>query len=279
MTRTTTVAVIALVVGGFGGATLSRSHWSQELNAVKAQRDQWQKQLRERVQWTEKQIRRLEALNRQLQEQVTAAQAHESRASEPRDMTQDFPAIEEGARTLLDDDGEIFPPYAKPAEPSQRPDRSGSAQTPPLGGDAAERRDFRAVARRRIGEFLQAELDRTTDPVAQERIKALGEYTDYMMDLWRQRSEAQTDEERDQADQALAQAGETVRSLVQEQQDALLRSVASEYGIKDPEQQKAFIASLRETQSSAFFRMPMPFWGGGVPRGSSPWHGGAGAPN
>jgi hypothetical protein len=120
------------------------------------------------------------------------------------------------------------------------------------------RREFAARIRERVGDFLQAEMDATGDPNVQDRLEAMGEYVDYYMELRVALRAAETEEEKEELRGTLADATQTMRELLTEQQDEILRDVLSEQGITAGQKQEEFIAALRQAQSSPFFRGPFP---------------------
>lgn len=130
----------------------------------------------------------------------------------------------------------------------------------------ARRQEFAARARQRIDEMTAAEMAKTSDAAAQQRLAALNEQLNYMMDLTQSMREAQTEEERQVLRDSMAQARDTIRELSEQQQDYMLRQLASQFGITSPAVQDQFIASLRETQDAPFFQGPRAFtrggWGG-----------------
>jgi len=125
------------------------------------------------------------------------------------------------------------------------------------------RREFTGQMRERVTTFLQDQMMQSRDATEQERLAALQEYFDYMADVRERMREAETEEEREELGGLLRQSGEEMRNLVRDQQDLLVREVAKDYGITDPQKQVEFAERLQELRSSPFFWGPMTFGGGG----------------
>lgn len=114
--------------------------------------------------------------------------------------------------------------------------------------------------------FLDTAYADAKTPEEQERIAALGEYGAAMFELRQQMGDATTDEEREALGQAMRENFDGMRSLMQEQQDAMFRETLENAGIDKPGRQKQLIQELRETMDSPFF-MGSPGGGGGGFRG------------
>ncbi len=136
------------------------------------------------------------------------------------------------------------------------------------------RREFMAQIRERSMGFLQDRIDSTTDPVVQDRLAAIGDYLDYMMDLGAQMREAETEEERDALRESMGQTRDEFQTLVRQQQEFMARELAEEYGITSTGEQDEFIASLNGMRQSPFFSSPMMQGGFGGPRGGRGGRGG-----
>ncbi len=132
-----------------------------------------------------------------------------------------------------------------------------------------------------IYQMLDEQLMKTNDPVAQERIYALGEYTDYFFNMGERMRQAQSDEERQEMRQEFGQAMREVNSLMEDQRQYMLQQVAGQYA-DDPAQQQALTQAMRETLNNPFFQsrggLPMggPMMGGGPGRGGRGGGGGGG---
>ena len=157
---------------------------------------------------------------------------------------------------------------------AQRPDPSGDEDRQVPTQDPAQayrerqqRGELRAAVYDRLYEILTLELGQLPDPAAQERVDAIGQQLAYMADLRTQLESAETEDQENAVAGALIEAGEYVQALVREHQDDILRRVAAEYGITDPEQQDAFVQSLRDAQNSPVFQVPSSLWTPDYPRG------------
>jgi hypothetical protein len=118
-------------------------------------------------------------------------------------------------------------------------------------------REFVADFQERVNTFLGERMMQSPDAVEQDRIAALREYFDYMTDLRQQMHEAKTDEEHAQIEELMQKSGEEMTGLQREEQDYLLRQVAEEYGITDPQKQAEFVNRMQEFRHDPFFRGPM----------------------
>jgi hypothetical protein len=126
---------------------------------------------------------------------------------------------------------------------------------------AQRRSEWRDRFQTGVAEFFDEQMARSNDPVEQERLLAMQEQAYYGMELMRAYREAETDEERDALREEMGAAFEDARSMVNEQQDAMLRESLEEQGITDKAQQDAIVESLKTSLDSPFFRIPP----GGIP--------------
>jgi uncharacterized membrane protein YccC len=150
-------------------------------------------------------------------------------------------------------------PVAETGQPEEGP---GEAE-----GRAARFREFETQMRDRVKSALQQEYETASDADAQERIEILDDYVEQIAQLREEMRNAETDEERAVLRQAMRESFENMNEIVRTQQDSMLRSLAANSGVTDPGKQDAFIAGLRDLQTSPFFQADR-MMGGGV-RG--PW--------
>ncbi len=160
-------------------------------------------------------------------------------------------------------------------EPGRDRERRGDDRDSPEA--RARREEFMRENARRMQEFEDRIAAQITDPAGIERYNALMELRDYQEQLRDEFRDAQTDEERDAVRGKMEDARRSGRQMVNEQQDTLLRGIASANGISDPQKQAAFVSAMRETLESPFFELEGMLVGGGGPgRGGFPFGGGGG---
>ncbi len=168
---------------------------------------------------------------------------------------------------------------------------SAMEQTEPADGDGTsaeeeerqrrqERmREFMGSIRERTGDFLASQVEQTNDPAVKQRLAAIAENVNYLMEAGQAMRHAETDEERDALREQFGQARDQLQSLVKEQQNDVLRDMASSYGITDPAKQDAFISSYGELRENPFFSSPMLSGFGGYGGGPGGYRGrGRGGP-
>ncbi|MBI1317342.1 MAG: hypothetical protein GC168_00150 [Candidatus Hydrogenedens sp.] len=149
-------------------------------------------------------------------------------------------------------------------------------------GDMTEEQRQEMANRFRDGmnQFFDEEYAYAKDAESQERIAALGDYANQMFDLRRAMRDATTDEEREALRAQSDEMREASEKLLREQQNAMLRDVATAHGIKGKDS-KAYIRDMRAVMESPFFTFPMggrgpggPGGFGGGPRGGGGGRGG-----
>jgi len=119
------------------------------------------------------------------------------------------------------------------------------------------RRAFMTGMRDRVHSYLEDRIVQSTDPVEQERMMAMQEYTAYMADLRQQMHDAETDEVREELGDLMRQAGGEMEGLLREQQNAMLFQLAEEYGITDARKQAEFVDRMRDLRRDPLFNPPM----------------------
>lgn len=126
-------------------------------------------------------------------------------------------------------------------------------------------RDGLNQMRNRLAENLNAEMQKTSDPAAQDRLTQIQTYTDYNLDLFQELREATTDEQREALRQELSDNQNYVNALRQEQQNYMLSEIARQYGVNNSE---GFINSIQETMRNPMFRGGSGGFGGFGGRGN-----------
>ena len=271
MTKLAAAIIAAISIGAIGGAVAVQ----QQYSAAHAENEAALASLTETHEKLQRQLRDAETMSEQLRQRnlrmEERLQAMQSRVME----VQEELARRSSDWEMLDWDAFDL---AATAEPDvDAPSAAVGASDAALGEDEAPRRRGREPgdreareARReefieRFREQMQASLDdvilSSDDPAEQERMALMGEYADYMTDLRRRMADAEDEEARRALFQEMAEAGAEMRALVVEQQDHVLRNVARQHGITDPQEQQAFVSSLREAQASTAYRGPT---GGGL---------------
>lgn len=168
------------------------------------------------------------------------------------------------AEGLLDEPDageEAFPAAALSATPDAEDD-SAAAPDRDRGGnwwnDPEQRRgrvqEFQSRLTERVDTFLDEAMAAAQSLAEQERITALKEHYDYLSALGLAMAEAETAEDRRALRGDLRQTFENLRYLMEEQQDAMIRTVAERYGVDDPADQRAFMDEVRLLDESPFFR-------------------------
>lgn len=161
---------------------------------------------------------------------------------------------------------------ADDAERSGRRSRWSRSPSPEQQQQWAERRQS---FEDRLNQMLTAQVAQMNDPAAGDRLDALMEWRDYQQDLRQQLRDAQTDEERNAVLAAMDEARQNARQLLLDQQNALLRDVATQSGIRGGKNQDQFVSALRQTLNSPFFQMDRMLVGG-MPFGGRGQRGGRG---
>lgn len=128
------------------------------------------------------------------------------------------------------------------------------------GGWSEERAaEFRAG----IDTFYEEAIAASTEPETQERLAALQDYTNRMMDLRQQMRAAEDPAARQALEDELDALRDEMRPLVREQQDHLLREAAAASGVTDRKVQTQLIDAMRDTMRSPFFMDERGFRRGG----------------
>jgi hypothetical protein len=269
-------AIIALAVGVAGGMYTVQARYNPELERLAAEREAAltkASELRKSVADTTA----LERENARLRDEVEQLRAR------PEPVAEVAEAPTEGTESPtfnLEEATDALSAALRSGDGDRR--RGGDDREPPKEGTPEyaewqerrerwqqEREERSREFRSRMDGFFDEAMQKTTDPVAQNRIAAINDYTNYTMDLFREMRNAETDEERDQIRQDLSITFEETRSLVRDQQDYLISETLKENGVSDPQKQQALVSAVRETMEDPFFRMGGR--GGGPPGGGWGW--------
>lgn len=279
MVRVAIAAIVALAIGGLGGALLARRHYEPLVDELAGNVAEANTKVSDLMRRHETELREVQARADEMNRQLAALQ---QRAA--ADAAQPIPAPVIDPLAAL----EALPAPAPRAEAAPREQegamdeggrdrwRRGDDDEEDDGSRDERRRAFMGEMRDRMDSFFADRLAQSTNPQEQSRLVALQEQIDYAMELRQQMRDAQNDEERAAYGDALRQTGDSIRTLVEEQQDFQLRDMASRFGITDPQKQQEFATGVRELRSDPYFRMPFGFYGpfmggpGGGPGGFGP---------
>jgi hypothetical protein len=267
--------LVALAVGAVGGTLVIQHRLNPQLQAALEQDASREAEMKRLARELDRTRQRLDLSRTELSKM---ARERDALRDELQALEETVPAQQDlSFDTMLAPDAaiELEPEASAEGQPaleaprSERPDGDRRRDSPWRNPEA--RREFMAQIRDRSMNFLQDRIDSTTDPVVQDRLAAIGDYLDYMMDLGAQMRDAETEEERDALRETMGQTRDEFQGLVREQQDYMVRQLAEEYGITGTEEQDEFIASLQGMRQSPFFSSPMMQWGFGRPgRGRGP---------
>ena len=278
--RNTAIVVIAVLVGAACGAWVMHRHLHPQVTALMAQGEEATEGLNRMQAAHEDELDQMQAEMQELGDEARGLR---------RKLEQVPPPPEPGPLTEETVAAIELPPLPEPEEatgPEQDPRREGEGRRwrrrdedlteEERAARRARGQELRTRVHERIDGFFEAEYAAAGDAAVQDRLVQMEQNTNYLMDLREAMREAESDEERQQLRQGFGETAAALRDLVVEQQDYMLRTVAQEHGIKGAEQQHAFVESIREVQSSLYFRPERLIWGmgggfgggfGGRPRG------------
>lgn len=269
--RTIIIGVVAVALGLVAGILLARSQLGPRIEQVAAERDAALRDLRQVGKDAEQiatRVRQLENENRSLEEELGALreklaavpQASDVAEAEEQALWQDEPVFPVALDALDAPDTQMTADAAPDDSQDRLPEEERARRE-------AWWREARQGMRGRMDDFFQDEFDATADPEVQERVVQLQDYTTSLMELRQAMRDAQTDEEREALRETMGETFAGLRELTMAQQDYMTRNLAQEYGIKDPARQDAFIESMREMNSTPYFRPERLFGGRGGPGG------------
>lgn len=255
--RTGVAAVVALAVGALLGAYAMDQRNALALEELTRERDGLQQE-----------VQRLRTQIEQLRQVASAKETDaEAREAELARVREEYEARLQEALSQAQAKSEAaeYEAMEEPARAERNPAQAAEENAQAVQMTPEQRSQYRAEYSRRLRERMQGyideEMQRTSDPDAQQRLAALREQTDYMVQIMYDIREATDDARRAELQQQLREVRTGVNTLVTEQQDYVLRQVAAQQGIADPQRQQAFVQSLRAAQESPFFRAPLLMWG------------------
>jgi DNA repair exonuclease SbcCD ATPase subunit len=117
----------------------------------------------------------------------------------------------------------------------------------------ARRQEFATRMQENMANFFTGELEKSNTPEMQERLVALEQKTQEMLDLRSQMRAAETDEEREALGQAFGESMNAAREIMQEQQGDMLGAIANQFGITKEGDQAAFEQAVRSAMESPIF--------------------------
>lgn len=195
-----------------------------------------------------------------------------------RFMESDFAALQKQLDALSDrpvqaktQTGVAMPPEQAPGEPSNQvasaenkptDAAAGGSTSGPVARQAPPEVQMRIEQDRvRVQDFLQTQIETTTDPAEQARLSKLQENMQVVRDLYDRLREAQTAEERQSIIRQVARTRAEMRDIIMEQRASLVRQTLEQSGVSDPAQQQHLIAAFEELQNSPYYTDQMLIWG------------------
>ena len=165
----------------------------------------------------------------------------------------DTKSSEEYVEVALTEDQEVIPPE----------DESSLADTEPQRDQSRwenRRREFGVEMENRRNQWVEYMDERweTSDPETRERISALTEHQNTLLDIRDQMRNADTDDERQQLRESMGGTFQSMRQITMEQQNSMLSQVASEYGISSQDDQTAFNQAVQDVVSDPLFQLGSP---------------------
>ena len=275
--KTTVSIIVAVSLGAIAGAVglnvyqqgkyqdTSTLQSDTELRLAEMQKTMKEQQDQlERLRWENENYR--EELSRQpinfIPDNATTTQSSGFMPEMMGDMDFEGMAALEGRQGENGDQGEMTDEERQAAEERRQAREERRAEWAQRRGEWVDR------AQDNVYRMLDEELAKTNDPAAQERIYAMGEYTDYFFNIGERMRQAESDEERQVIRDEMGQAMRDMRRLVNDHQQHMLNQVAGQY-VQDPAQQQALVDAFRDTMSSPLYQMGGPMMGGGG-RGGAP---------
>ncbi len=274
---TVTVSLaLGVVAGGFGTQFLRSGRLEAERAASVARvqaSERASESAKERTAALERERRSLESELRQLRRESRPGRAEEADPVGMRDLLE----------AILPEEAALAEEAGKADEAREKEERDRSGRRGGRGRwdmseeERAERRvrweEYREQRRVEREEFFEQAITEAPDGLAQERIAAIEEYAGYLRGFWGAMHEADGDEEREALHEELTEGLDSMRELVAEQQDYMLRDMAARQGITDEAKQDAFVEAFREIETSPFFREYARWPGMGDGGGLGMWHG------
>lgn len=242
---------VACALGALAGAYAMSIQAEKQVADLARERDV----LQERVQKLQKQV---EDLLRLAQREEQAAAGLKAELEQARGAS--VAPLAEGAQTASK--GAAAKPEGWPSsvEVPEDPQRGALRNAPQLAPEeqAQRREEYAQRLRERVQSLVDDEIQRTPDSAAQQRLLALREQADAMVEALRNVQETSEDEpERAEALEQFQLARAATVSMVREHQYYTLRQLAAQNGITEPQKQEAFVESILQLQQSPFFQAPM----------------------
>lgn len=247
--RTLIAVVIALLTGLVAGMGVISYRADSELAALRAERDQAQAAAARLQAEIDSRNRRVEALEAQ-----NAAQNGQLNALERQSTRNAAADTGPSARGDVPLPGEAPPPLPfLPDTPAAEDGDSERDERNPWR-DPERREEMRENFRQGVNEFLTDRIAQSRDATEQQRLAALAEYADYMFDLRGQIRDAETPEAREALEQEYENASSEARRVADDQQRGMIVRMAESYGISSPQQQEAFVQSVKEFMDDPLLR-------------------------
>lgn len=241
------VTAVALAVGAAGGAFGVHRVLSDRIDALSDQRNA----ARREVEAARADARRYSDRVAYLESELSVLREQfESVAARP---VSPLASMLEAEGLLDEPDANEDAVPAAALGPTPERDRGGNWRNDPEQRRARVH-EFQSRLTERVDAFLDEAMVAAQSLAEQERITALKQHYDYLSALGLAMAEAETSEDRRALRGDLRQTFEDLRYLMEEQQDAMIRTVAERYGVDDPADQRAFMDEVRLLDESPFFR-------------------------
>lgn len=117
----------------------------------------------------------------------------------------------------------------------------------------ARRQEFVGRMQENLTNFFTGELDKSATPAMQERLVQLEEKTYAMFEIRSQMRDAESDAEQAALEEAYSETMNSARQIMREQQQDILGTIATEFGITSASEQAAFEQAVRTAVSSPIF--------------------------
>lgn len=201
-------------------------------------------------------LARLEAERNQNSEQLASLQTKLDKATgaeavAPAEVPLPEDAALDASAGTADGAAPETPPADEQAARRDRANRWGGGGTPEER--EARRQEFATRMQENMSNFFTGEMEKSSTPEMQERLVALEQKTQEMMDLRNQMRAAQTDEEREALGQAFGETMSSAREMMQAQQGDMLGAIANQFGITKESDRTAFEQAVRSAVDSPIF--------------------------
>lgn len=252
-------ALLCAVLGAVLGAVFMYQRYMptfMELNAKLMSAEQKLAAIQTDSEGAGDKLARLEAERNQFSEQLASLQTKLDKATGAEAVAQADVPLPEDATAL--DASASSPGGAAPAAPPEEEQAARRDRSDRWGGGTPEerearRQEFTTRMQENMSNFFTGELEKSNTPEMQERLVALEQKTQEMMDLRIQMRAAETDEEREALGQAFGETMSAAREIMQEQQGDMLGALANQFGITKEADQAAFEQAVRSAIESPIF--------------------------